>query len=519
MGIADRSYRLTPAEIEIFKRSMDPSDGVGANWFLGYYFERQFMPWQFVFHHAPQQDLTVIGGTGSGKTVGAALSYATYAATMPRFSFMNLAPTSWQSKLMYNAIMREMDGKPFENFIYKAVERPYPKIILRNNYIGESTMHFMSAADDATRIQGWEGDAMNLDEAGLITEGDALIGMMATRLRGSVSVPGGGVRRRMGRLSIITASYVTAPPWLWQRMDMMNKDPEHFLSMTVKSAEAGTLSKEDIEAYRRRIPPEQQALLLDGARPEGAGEHFTLKSVNAIEDLEMNRWMQHHTMEKDRPTPGWKYVEEAHIGCTHWEMPAERGRSYVLIGDPGQGNPPMRNAGVVAVWDVTNFPDEPARLRFFKWVFGHGSYTNFLNAYEYAYKTYRPIESIIDSTGTQSLWNEQVLLDRRIWATGFDFSGRKNAMLVAAMNIVEKQMIRIPFIQGMRTQLVNYSVQKDKKLAQDIVVTIMMLGYYLRAPMWEKFNKEESKKRPQKKYIPSTRNIRRRVTVHSRRRR
>jgi len=485
-------YLVSPGDIDIFTRAADPTDGIGGNWFLGYYFERQFMPWQYIFHHASQEDITVIGGTGSGKTVGAGLSYATWAATTPRFKFMNLAPTSYQSKLMFDAILREADGKPFERFITKVVERPYPKIVLSSDYIGESTLEFFSAHDDASKIQGWEGDCMNLDESGLIPNGNQLIGMMVTRLRGTVPMPGGGVRGRLRRISMITASYSEAPPWLWNRMDMMAEDPKNFLSMTVTSANAGTLSDSDIESYKRRIPVDQQALLLEGARPTGAGDHFSLDQVVDCEDLGDNRNMQYHTMEKDTPSKGWIYTEVPGIGCTHFEMPPDN-RMYLLIGDPGMGNPPLRNAGVVTVWDITNFPKEPARLRYFNWVFGRGSYTNFLNAYEYAYNTYRPMEAIIDSTGPQTLWNEQVLLDRNIWASGFDFSGKKQGMLVSAMQLVNRGIIRFPFIQGLRSQLVNYSLQRDSKLSQDIVVNVMMLAYYLRDALWDDHNEHEVK--------------------------
>lgn len=485
--MAKGRYRLTNGDIEIFKKASNPRDGIGANWFTKYYFQREFKQWQWVMHHAPQPDITVLGGVGSGKTVGTALSAATYAATTPRFAFMNLAPTSWQSKLMYDAIIREADGKPFERFIYKAVERPYPKIILRSDYIGESTLQFFSASDEATRIQGWEGDYINLDEAGLITHADQLLGMIASRLRGTVIMPGGGLRNRLSRLGMITASYIEAPPWLWNRMDAMHSDPENFLSMTVTSEEAGTLTKKDIENYRRRIPMDQQAILLDAARPEGTGDHFKLASVNACEDWTLNRHIQYHLLEKETPTPGWAYEEVQGAGCIHFEMPPERGRQYLLVGDPGQGSPPLRNAGAIWILDITEFPKKPAVLRYFDWVNGHGSYTPFKTSYKYAWDTYRPIAALIDSTGTQSLWNEQVLLDLGIWAEGMDFNGKKQGMLVAAMQMVQRQLISFPFIQGLRSQLVNYSIDKDKKLAQDLVVLLLMSAFYLRSFLWRDY--------------------------------
>lgn len=481
-------YRLTSGDRSIFEKAQDPSDGVGATWFTSYYFGRELRPWQWNFAHASQRQITVVGGTGSGKTVGAGLAYATWAAMTPMFSFMNLAPTSWQSKLMYNAILRESYNKPFERFITKAIERPYPVITLKSDYIGMSELHFMSAADDAERIQGWEGDAMNLDEAGVILEGQWLMTMMVTRMRGSVPTPQGAYRNRLRRLSVVTANYDFAPPWLWERMDRMFKDPTNFLSMQIKSSD--NLSKEDIDAIKLVIPEDQHDVMLEGKKPEGAGEHFTVEAVGACEDRAMLQQAQYHLLEKEFPTPGWKVEELMGIGCVHFEMPSESqdGRRYLLVGDPGQGDPPHRNSPVIIVWDITDFPDKPASLRFFKWIFGRGSYDPFKIAYRYAWDTYRPVDAIVDSTGTQSLWNEQIFLNMGLWVDGMDFSGNKHGMLIAGIQQVQRRLFRFPFIQGIRSQLVRYNITEDttsSKLPQDITAVILMTAFHLRRYLWE----------------------------------
>jgi hypothetical protein len=493
-------YRLTAGDKEIFRRAKNPGDGVGVNWFTSYYFGgRELRPWQWYLHHASQRQITVIGGTGSGKTVGAGISYATWAATTPRFSFMNLAPTGWQSKLMYEAILREAADRPFERFISKYIERPYPLIVLKSDYIGESQLHFMSAADSAERIQGWEGDAMNLDEAGVLLDGQWLMTMMVTRMRGNVPVPQGGFRNRLKRQSVITANYDFAPPWLWERMDRMIRDQKNFLSMQVKSSD--NLSTEDIENYKLVIPEDQWGQMLDGDKPEGRGEVFNIDAVSGCEDFEMLRWAQYHLLEKEIPTPDWRVEEASGAGCVHFEMPSEArgGRQYLLVGDPGQGNPPHRNAGVVIVWDITEFPDKPATLVYFKWIYGNGSYDPFKLAYKYAWETYRPIDSLIDSTGTQKLWDEQILLNMGIWATGMDFSGQKKGMLVAAVQQVQRRQFKWPYILGIRSQLIRYNLAEDTpqgKLPQDIVAVIMMSSWYLRGPLWENYSKQHEPEDP-----------------------
>jgi hypothetical protein len=499
--MAGKTYRLTPGDHELFKKASDPSDGIGLNWFISYYFKgRELREWQWYFAHHPAPHKTCIGGTGSGKTVGAGLVYATYAAMTPRFSYMNVAPTAWQALLQYNAILREAADKPFEKFIYKYVERPFPKIVLRSDYIGESTLEFMSCADDAERLQGTELDAINGDEFGVIVDGTWLMTMLVSRLRGNVPLPQGGFRPRLKHLSIITANYDFAPPWLWERMDRMFRQPDKFLSMIVKSQ--ANLSEEDIADFKLVIPQDQWGVILEGQKPEGKGENFSIDAISACEDWQINRAAQYHILEREIPTPGWAYEESGSVGCHHFERPSETrlGRQYLLVGDPGQGNPPNRNAGVVMVWDVTGYPKQPAELVYFKWVFGNQSYNPFLVAYEYCWNKYRPVEALIDSTGTQKLWDEQVLLDRGIWTTGMDFSGQKKGMLVAAMQQVQRHLFRWPYIQGLRSQLLNYTLLEDtesKKLPQDIVATILMTSFYLRNYLWEEYAEENAPEEPQ----------------------
>lgn len=206
-------------------------------------------------------------------------------------------------------------------------------------------------------------------------------------------------------------------------------------------------------------------------------------------------------MEKEVPTPGWAVEETTGAGCIHWERPSEaqNGRYYLLVDNPGQGNPPHRNSGVIIVWDITEFPKQPATLVHFKWVYGNGSYDPWKVAYKYAWETYRPVEALVDNTGTQKLWDEQVLLNMGIWATGLDFSGLKDGMLVAALQQVQRRLFRWPYIQGLRTQLIRYNISEDtknSKLPQDIVATIMMTAWYLRNRLWEDYAEQHEPEEP-----------------------
>ena len=65
MGISvARTYKMKPGDFEIFKKAADPGNGVGVNWFTSYYFGRELREWQWHFHHASQQQISIVGGTG-----------------------------------------------------------------------------------------------------------------------------------------------------------------------------------------------------------------------------------------------------------------------------------------------------------------------------------------------------------------------------------------------------------------------------------------------------------------------
>jgi len=122
---------------------------------------------------------------------------------------------------------------------------------------------------------------------------------------------------------------------------------------------------------------------------------------------------------------------------------------------------------------------------YFDWVMGHGSYEPFKASYAFAWDKYHPIAALVDSTGTQSLWDEQIFLNMGIWVEGMNFSGQKHAMLTSLIQLIQRQKIRFPYIQGVRSQLISYSISQDGKLAQDIVATLMMAAFYLRRHLWQ----------------------------------
>jgi hypothetical protein len=172
--------------------------------------------------HVPVFNNYVAGGMihhNSGKTIYKAVSELGHGIFSAKYKFMNLAPTAWQSQLMFNAMVDHIRDNPMERFLARdPVERPWPRIELTTG----SSMEFRSASD-IRLIQGWEGDSLAGDEFGILADGDTVISGMASRLRGRISV-GGKTRFRRGRLEIMTMPYMVQ--WLWTRYDAPLREKE-----------------------------------------------------------------------------------------------------------------------------------------------------------------------------------------------------------------------------------------------------------------------------------------------------
>lgn len=292
--MANQPYRLTDKELDLVNLSLlgDFARGHDARlftdyWFNGWLFDYKIEPpWQLRVHHAKQTQIVIIGGAGSGKTVFKGISAAVWAASTHHFKFMNVAPTQYQSRQMFDAIMSRAEGTRFTRLIAKSVEKPYPKIVLRHSGIGESTLEFMSTDKNANKILSFEGDWINYDEGGLDDELDQTLPRLSTRLRGSIHG-----RSRLGRFSLTTNPHIN--PQLYYLFDMAEADPEHCLSVLVKTRSNKNITDEQIRQMVSHITDEREReRWLDGRRPEGAGKEFPDSLVSLCQDAGLDDIMQ-----------------------------------------------------------------------------------------------------------------------------------------------------------------------------------------------------------------------------------
>ncbi len=509
---------LTPSEIEILQQSQKNPNlftdyffrpyGESKGWTFDYQFDEKGA-WQRELHGAAQRDITVIGGFGTGKTMGVAMSACVWCASTSDFKFLNVGPKAWQAKQMYDMVLLNARNTRFETLIWEKPRKPHPRIVLRYKIgpvLYESSLEFMSADKDATGILSWEGDWLHIDEAGLLDNLEEVIINVGSRLRGTVRG-----RERLGRFSMTSNSWDNY--YLWYYFDLAVGDPENFLSIVVSSRHNHNVTEDQLKRMLARIPKDERERFIDGTRPEGRGRFFDKQSVYACEvpndvpfALEQIEKNQSH----------WRVEKLYGAGVIEYRTPPKANRLYMALGDPGIGGAPHRNSPVWMVWDVTQFPGVSARLVAFWWGNGGGRIGPFVDYMVDLMDLYKPVFTGIDSTGPQKnmayLINEYLFKERFEemddgnhgfesplglirGVSGLDFSsGKKMSYLHAARLFIESQLLSWPkHIIGFRSQLTNYDPEKDRgfetKIAQDVVATVAMSAHVIRT--WFHVSPEE----------------------------
>ena len=437
------------------------------------------LPWQLAVAHDSRLDVTIIGGFGCGKTTGIGAVFLYWCAMMPGFKALNCAPRGWQAKQMYDAIRKDLanwdnrdtDPTYISRAISRVIEAPYPKIELWNG----SVIEFMSAEKQGQKIRSWSGDVICIDEAGLLEELtgeglDDLLVSLGSRVRGA-----GRGRARLGK--IIVMSNADYNPEVWDRFDMAETSPQHYMSLLITTYDNPYLTKDQVAAMERRIrDPDKRDQMLLAKRPMPRGREFTPELLKMAEDESLDALM-HSGLDNDAPDFRLDVMERA--GIVLWELPPSRMDNYILVGDPGQGTPPYRNSAVAMVFKVTGFPKSPCSLAAFAWIDGRGSYWPFIDKIKEYYHKYRPIYTAFDSTGSQKMMNELAFTQADVLAEGLNFSNLKQAFVLSLKLIMGKGLILMPKeIKGIWHQLSGWHMP-DKKLRQDIASTLFMAGYVL----------------------------------------
>jgi hypothetical protein len=517
-----RIYSLSDDEAQIIEQSKKPGYGnVLPGYFfskdpggdIGWQFDANFDPdhhWQLEAFHATQPRIVVVGGFASGKTWWVAIDAACKALQYPDFHFISIAPTYKQSRIMYNCIIQTARGTPYEQLIFKSPESPMPMIALKfkhGNRIHYSTMEFWSG-HDTTNMLTTEVDWLNIEQAESFDNLDDVLSDSASRARGSING-----RTRLARVSMIANSGDN--PTLWQQVDYAEVLPDKYKAYIIWTEHNKNVSDDQLDMMKRDVREDEQEQKFRGARPIGRGVEFSREHVLACESEMLDDYIN---LGLEQGHKGFARVSQSNIGVVEFALPRIDGHDYILIGDPGKGTAPYRNAPVWGIWDLDTFP---FRLSAFWWGDGRGSLDPFVNKlFNYSIK-YRPVYTGVDNTGPQSGTVEMInrlihseqeasaamnatwqqfgqdakdMQQRNIslFLSGMDFSGvKKSVYLMANQTMLSAGLLAWPrMVAGIRVQHLNYDRDKDRgsrsKLAQDIVSFFAMSSYMLAGILNEK---------------------------------
>jgi len=461
---------------------------IATSWYL-----QGFEPlwYQFAWHYAPQKATSFIAGIAAGKTATSAASVLMQCLAIPYYRALHTSVTAKQAELAFDMANGWIEDNPRLVHLIKNISlRPYPVIEFQNY----AQWDFRTAGIDARYIRGSEYDRIVMDEAGLDPHGE-VIKVLRGRLRGTRPYSPTGSARvpREARLDVITSP--TDAPWLSERFykgwkDNSQAELDKYFSIRATTYDNTYLLPEQIAMMESELTEEDVAVEMMGEFPDYGMSFFPKRHLDAITDT--GRYLYDEVYNAVNPEsgaskPNYDITEHPRHGITRYEKPFDPNAYYIMAGDPGQDDPPKRNAGVIFVADIAKKPFE---IVFFHWVSGHGKYDPFLTSYKYAIEKYNPKYRGIDSTAGQKGIQELAFERNDIETDGISFGGKKDAMLNSLSLLVSNQEIVWPPIKGLIKQMSVYTKQDDSKLAQDIVMTLAMLASFCRYSPVANFNKE-----------------------------
>lgn len=463
---------LTDADKLLLPAALRQSGGYSL--FCQYYFDYTPTLKQFIFHQVSHPNVTWLASIAAGKTTGTAASTLTDCFTLPGFKALSTSITSVQAEIQFHIVQQWLENnKKLEHHIKDIKNRPYPTIYGMNGF--EWT--FRTIGYEAKNIRGLEFDRVNLDEAAFEPSSET-VPTLRGRLRGNRIPPRAGRPGvpRMARLDLTSSPADTL--WfkdVWKKGEKGNLEylPQDYLSIRSTIYDNPHLTPRQIELMKASMSDEQIRVELEAQFPDYGDSLFPVSHIESGLSSRLNDEMEDAIAAE---TPGYALNVHPRHGIFQYYVPPTLDGRYVMAGDPGMGDPPLRNAGVVMCFDTSKLP---YTLVYFDWVNGKGSYKPFIHSYKLCLEMYNPLFKGLDATGPSTAIDELAFEDVGITTDALNFQADKPGMINALSMAIVNRQFRYPVIQGLYKQLSAYKLD-DKKLAQDIVMTMAQIAYLCR---------------------------------------
>lgn len=398
------------------------------------------------------------------------------AATLNNFRAVVIAPYSVQSMEIYEQVKILISGTEYDKrFVQgRTPQKPFPRIVVKNDKVGESRIEFYSIQDGFDKILNLSFDCAHIEQAEQIEDIRGLMRVVGSRLRGQV-----GGRERLGIMTFVANSSLEENIELWDLYDEAIEHPEHVYAKSPTTFDNIYITPRQLKDIERRMgdDPHIKDIALKGARPIGSGEHFPAESIQKSRSSMLDDMMQKG---RDAKKDGYKYVVAPKAQVVSWRIPPDPKGTYFMCADPGWSNPPERNSAAIMVFEIGNFPQVPAHLHAFEWVYGNGAPEPWLNAYVDLCLQYNCVNrNVFDSTGLQAGYERWVhgLQDLGPWALNLG-GAKKFIALNSAKTLMHRGLFQFPNIPMLFNQMAKYKLPDDK-LRQDLVMTVVLAASYL----------------------------------------
>lgn len=461
-------------------------------------------PWQLDLARAKQRVSTVIGGVGCGKTLGVDDMMLYWAATLPGFRGLCLAPNSTMTHEMFDQAMRLMEGTKYqERFLLKSPESPFPKIVIGNDHVGpDNTITFLPIGDakGIRKVLTLTIDAAVVDQTEQLDNVKDMIRVLGGRMRGSYRG-----RDMLGRMIFLANAEDNDE--LWDLLGQGNPPTKRFYSAQPKTWDNPFITDDQLDDIKQDVGGDEESIrvYMEGGRPLSGGEHFSAATLMKCKSPELDGLM---AAAKEKKTE-YTFSRADRIGVYEWALPPRPGRKYLVVADPGYDNPPARNSAVVMVFDYTDFDadgDGKALLWGFFWIFGNHDPWPWINKYVECVKIYgAQFSNAIDASGFQSYYERLIPELQKVNVLGMNLNEQtKKGYLNLAKSMAAKGMFKFPNISRLFQQLSRYTLP-DKDLSQDMVAAFLIAVGWLETTFYGV--KTGSTPRPQG-YDPNSRNHR-----------
>ena len=444
----------------------------------------RFDPWQLDLFMAKQDTHFLAGGFGAGKTIAVEVGMGIRAAKLPGYRGFCLAPYSEQAKEVYKKFNQIIAGTLYEKrFLIKKHLKPYPELMIGNDYVGENGISFYAIMDDSEKVLNLEGDEAMVDQSEQLNNLPDHRRAISSRLRGYYQG-----RERLGITTWIGNPYDN--PEFWDLFDVAEAEPEHYYSYTASTYDNEHLSEQQVGRFERDVGEDEQSknVFLKGQRPIGAGKQFQGAAVENCRKVWLDDMMKRGLEEHQ---PGFVKLDSPKIGIHKWELPPVENATYLVIADAGTKNPPHRDSGVVGVWDISNFPTKPATLQAFTWVFGNGSPEGWMKQFHDYVLTYRAVtRCAFDATNWGSGYDSWLQIFSGLMAEPLRLGGETKFKYINGTKVMLMQAkLEYPSIPAITNQLAGYDLPDDK-MRQDVAMMVIMTCGWLERMFYMRHTKD-----------------------------